>query len=289
MDTDITAQISDLSKYSDQVISLAIEYAPKLLLAIVTLVVGWTIIGIIAKSLDKVFKRKELDPSLQGFIVSLVGTMLKALLVISVASMIGIEMTSFIALLGAAGVAVGMALSGTLQNFAGGVIILAFRPYKVGDFIETQGFSGTVNSIQIFNTILLTPDNKTVIVPNAPISSGSLINFSAQPKRRIDFEFGIGYEDDIAQAKSILSKVALEDSRIHTDPEPFIAVKELAESSVNILLRVWIDSADYWGVYHDTLEKVKVTFDQEGISIPYPQRDVHHYSSGVPLRQVAGM
>lgn len=165
--------------------------------------------------------------------------------------------------------------TGTLQNFAGGVILLILRPYKVGDFIELQGHSGTVKEIQIFNTILTTPDNKTIIIPNSPISTGSMINYSTQPKRRVDFTIGIGYDDDIDKARDVILGVISKDERVHQDPAPFIAVKELADSSVNFTLRVWADSGDYWGVYFENLEAIKKALDANNISIPYPQRDVH--------------
>ena len=189
--------------------------------------------------------------------------------------MIGIETTSFIAVLGAAGLAIGLALQGSLSNFAGGVLVLMFRPYKVGDFIDAQGVMGTVHEIQIFNTILKTPDNKVIIVPNGAISNGIITNFSMEATRRVDFVFGIGYSDDIAKAKATIERLISEDGRALSDPEPQIVVSELADSSVNITTRVWVNASDYWGLFFDLTEKVKLTFDQEGISIPFPQRDVH--------------
>jgi small conductance mechanosensitive channel len=189
--------------------------------------------------------------------------------------MVGVAMTSFIAVLGAAGLAVGMALSGTLQNFAGGVMILIFKPFKVGDFIEAQGYAGSVREIQIFNTILKTPDNKTIIIPNGGLSTGSMVNYSAEETRRVDFTFGIGYNDNIDQAKGILSKLIENDTRILKDPAPFIAVSELADSSVNLVVRVWARTADYWGVFFDMTEAVKKTFDNEGVEIPFPQTTLH--------------
>jgi small conductance mechanosensitive channel len=263
-----------------QIVDLTVEYAPKVVLAVFTLLIGLWVIGIVTKMFGRVLKMKELDESLQGFFLSLASIGLKVLLVISVAGMIGIEVTSFIAILGAVSLSIGMALSGTLQNFAGGVMILIFRPFKVGDFIEAQGFAGVVSEIQIFNTIMKTGDNKVIIIPNAPLSSGSLTNYSREPKRRVDFTFGIGYNDDIDHAKGVLHQLSEEDDRIHGDPAPFIAVSELADSSVNLVLRVWVDAANYWPVKFDMLEKVKKTFDQEGISIPYPQQDVHYHQNG---------
>jgi len=195
-------------------------------------------------------------------------------LIISIAGMVGIEMTSFVAILGAAGLAVGLAMQGTLQNFAGGVMILLFKPYKVGDFIDAAGHMGTVKEIQIFNTILNTPDNKIIIIPNGTLANSSMTNFSTMETRRVDFSFGIGYGDDFEKAKAIIQDIISKDERIHKDPKPFARVGELADSSVNITTRVWVN-ADYWDVHFDMIENVKKRFDAEGISIPYPQMDVH--------------
>lgn len=268
----------EIDTIKQQGIEFAMTHAPKLALSIATLFLGLWLVGIFTRILKKWFAIRELDESLQSFFISLTGIGLRILLVISVAGMVGIEVTSFIAILGAASLSIGMALSGTLQNFAGGIMILLFRPFKIGDFIEAQGYSGTVKEIQIFNTILKTPDNKIIIIPNAPISSNSMINYSAQETRRVDFTFGVGYEDNIDQVKDVLKKIAAADSRIFKDPEPFVALSELADCSVNFVLRVWANSSDYWGIYYDTLETVKKEFDKQGISIPYPQRDIHMYS-----------
>jgi small conductance mechanosensitive channel len=184
-------------------------------------------------------------------------------------------MTSFIAILAAAGLAVGMALSGTLQNFAGGVMILLFRPFKVGDYINALGYSGTVKEIQIFNTILTTPDNVTIILPNGGLSGSAMTNYSTQATRRVDLTYGIGYDDDIDKAREILKNLIAGDKRILKDPEPFVAVSELADSSVNFVVRVWVNSSDYWGVFFDMQETVKKRFDDNGVSIPFPQTDVH--------------
>jgi small conductance mechanosensitive channel len=194
---------------------------------------------------------------------------------ITALGMLGVEMTSFIAILAAAGLAVGMALSGTLQNFAGGVMILLFKPFKKGDFIEAQGHSGTVNEIQIFMTILKTPDNKTIMIPNGPLSTGSLTNYSREPRRRVDWTIGIGYGDDVDKAYEVIRRLLDGDDRILDDPEPFIAVKELADSSVNFTVRAWVNASDYWGVFFRMNEEVYKTFDKEGLNIPYPQSDVH--------------
>jgi len=207
--------------------------------------------------------------------LSLSSMLLKVMLVITALGMLGIEMTSFIAILGAAGLAVGMALSGTLQNFAGGVMILIFKPFKVGDVIDAQGHIGSVSEIQIFNTILKTPDNKTIIIPNGGLSTSSMVNFSTEETRRVDWTVGIGYGDDVEKAKEVLQKLCDEDDRIMKDPAVFIALSELGDSSVNFTVRAWVKASDYWGVYFLMNENIYKTFDKEGLNIPYPQMDIH--------------
>ena len=267
--------MENIEYYLNKGAELSVSYVPKLLLAIFTLLVGLWIIKIIVNSITRVMEKKGVDPSLAPFLKTLTGILLKVMLIICIAGMIGIQMTSFIAILGAAGLAIGMALSGTFQNFAGGVMLLIFKPFMVGDFIEAQGFAGEVNEIQIFNTILKTPDNRTVIIPNAPLSTGPMVNFSTESRRRVDLVFGISYNDNIDKAKTVMQKIIDADSRILKDPVSFIALKELADSSVNFVVRAWVNSADYWGVFFDMQESVKKTFDKEKISIPYPQMDVH--------------
>lgn len=264
--------------YIDTAVALVIQYAPKVLLAIITLIIGLWIIKLIVKGMGKALDRSNVDESLKKFLGSLFGVILKILLLISVASMVGIETTSFVAIMGAAGLAVGLALQGSLANFAGGVLILLFKPFKVGDLIEAQGYIGSVSEIQIFNTILKTPDNKTIIIPNGGLSSGSITNFSTEPTRRVDMTFGIGYGDDIKKAKDTLHAIVNSDSRVLKDPIPMVVVSELADSSVNFAVRVWVNSADYWGLFFDMQEKVKLEFDKQGISIPFPQTDVHVFN-----------
>jgi len=271
--------IENANAYADKALDLVVSYAPKVLMALVTLIVGLFVIRMIMNGLKKLFARQNYDVTLQGFLVSLVGMILKVLLGITVVSMLGVQMTSFIALLGAAGLAVGMALSGTLQNFAGGVMLLLFRPYKIGDLIQTEGHTGVVKEIQIFNTVLNTPDGKTVIVPNAPISTSSLVNFTAQGNLRVDLSVGIGYSDDIKKAKEIIMNVLESDGRILKDPAPFVGVESLGDSSVNLVVRPWTDTATYWDVYFDTNEAIKNALDENGISIPFPQRDVNMIQS----------
>jgi len=263
----------------DQVYGLIVTYGMKFVTAIVVLVVGLLVIKWITKAVVRLMRKGNVNESLIPFLKSLLNIGLKLMLVISVMGMVGIQMTSFIAVLGAAGLAVGLALQGTLQNFAGGVMILLFKPYEVGHFIEAQGFMGTVKEIQIFTTVLLTPDNRKVIIPNSPLATGNITNFSAMPTRRIDFSFGIGYSDDIDQAKKILLKMAEKDDRVLKDENPpEVMVEALGDSSVNLKLRTWVKAEDYWGLFFDITENVKKQFDGAKISIPFPQQDVHLYN-----------
>ncbi len=250
-------------------------YGPKLIGAIVVWIIGSWVIKMITNAFAKMLDKKGTDESLKPFLKNIVGVLLKIMLVISVLSMLGIEMTSFIAILAAAGLAVGMALSGTLQNFAGSVMILIFKPIRVGDYIEAQGHIGIVSEIQIFNTILKSLDNKTIIIPNGGLSNSSMINYSTEPQRRVDWTFGIGYGDDVDNARKVMRNLCDHDSRILKDPEVFIGVSGLADSSVNFTVRAWVNAADYWGVFFDMNENIYKTFNKEGINIPFPQMDVH--------------
>lgn len=257
----------------------ALEFGVQILGAIIVLIIGLWVIKKIVKTIDKLMQKRNLDESLRPFLLSLIGAILKVLLIISVMTMVGIKMTSFIAILAAAGLAVGMALSGTLQNFAGGVMLLIFKPFKVGDFLEAQGHMGVVKEIQIFNTILTSLDNKTIIIPNGGLSTDSMTNFSTQATRRVDFVFGIGYGDDLNKAKSVILEIAKNDKRVLQDPAPFARLSELGDSSVNITTRLWVDAADYWDVYFDTMEAVFEQFNSNGINIPFPQMDVHVHNN----------
>jgi small conductance mechanosensitive channel len=271
--------LSNLGTHTSEFIKLlsgyATQYGLRLLGAIVVLVIGLWIIKILTKSSQRLMIKSKIDASLSSFLKSMIDILLKVLLIISVMSMMGIQMTSFIALLGAAGLAVGMALSGTLQNFAGGMMILIFKPFKVGDYINAQSHSGTVKEIQIFVTVLTTPDNKTIIIPNGPLSNSSLTNFSAQSKRRVNWSFGIAYGDDYDTAKKMLLNMMEKDKRILSNPEPFVALGELADSSVSLTVRAWVNAADYWGVYFDMNENFYKSADKFNLSIPFPQMDVH--------------
>lgn len=260
---------------SDKALELLWEYGPNFVLAIVVLILGLIITNIFLKGVKRILIKRETDPSLIPFIITLSNIALKAMLAISVVGMVGIEVTSFVALIGAAGLAVGLALQGTLQNFAGGVIILLIKPFKAGDFIETGGYTGIVSEIQIFNTYLKTPDNKVVIIPNGQLANSSMINYTNEETRRVDWTFGIAYGDSASLAKEVLMDLIKQDSRIKTDPAPFVALSQLADSSVNFVVRVWVDTPDYWDVFFEMNEKVYNSFAEKGLHIPFPQMDVH--------------
>lgn len=275
--------MSDWASDSMNVLAdLAVTYAPRFLLALVVLLVGWIVIGAMIRGIRRLLSAKGIEPTVGRFMGSVAGMALKIMLLLSVAGMIGIEVTSFIAILSAATLAIGMALKGTLSNFAGGVSVMIFRPYKVGDFIEGAGKSGTVQEIQIFNTVLTTGDNRTVIIPNNAIATGVLVNYSTQRTRRVEIEVGIGYEDDIDRAKDVLQGLIDADQRIHRDPEPLIVVGALGESSVDLKLRVWVGAGDFWPVTFDLNEKIKKAFDASDINIPYPQQVVRHIHQNPP-------
>jgi small conductance mechanosensitive channel len=260
---------------SEELYKIIVSKSVTLLIAIAIIVVGFWVAKFISKGIRKAMQKGDLDAGLVSFISSLVSAILKVLVVITAMTQLGIEMTSFVAILGAAGLAIGMAFSGTLSNFAGGVMILVFKPFKVGDFVQAQGETGTVKEIQIFNTFLSTNDNKTVIIPNGPLANGNIVNFTKAETRRVDFSFGIAYGDDYEKAKSVLTKFIEEDKRILNDPAPFIGLGALADSSVNITVRAWTKVEDYWGVFFDMNERVYKEFPQQGLNIPFPQVDVH--------------
>ena len=252
-----------------------VPWAIKIALALLIFVIGRKVVGAIVGFAQKLMRRQEMDEILVRFISSIIKWLLLLFVIIAALSQLGVDTTSLIALLGAAGLAVGLALQGSLANFASGVLLIIFRPFSKGDFVQAGGDAGVVDAISIFTTTLITPDNKVIIVPNGAVLGNNITNFSAKPTRRVDMVFGISYDDDIKKAKEILEKIIAEDDRVLEDPAPVVALGELADSSVNFLVRPWVDSADYWGVLWDTTEKVKLQFDAEGISIPYPQMDVH--------------
>jgi len=265
----------DVGKYIDLAIQYGVEYGLRIVGAIVIFIIGKWIAKKLSSLIGRLMDKGEVDKTLSSFLVSIIDILLMVVVVLAAIKNLGIDTTSFIAILGAAGLAVGLALQGTLGNIGSGVILILFRPFRVGDFITVGGESGTVKSITLFNTELLTADNKVILIPNSLVASGNITNFSKMSTRRVDFVFGIGYNDDLKLAKQTLQEIINADGRILKDPESFIGVGELGESSVNFTVRVWVKAADYWGVHFDTIEKVKLTFDERGISIPYPQMDVH--------------
>jgi small conductance mechanosensitive channel len=275
-----TTQIIESTVYNlSWIMDKVIEYGTSLLFAILVLVIGFWLVKRINNIVETTFEKKDYDPSLESFLASMIAISLRILVIITALSQLGIEMTSFVALLGAAGLAIGMAFSGTLSNLAGGVMILFFKPYKVGDFIEAQGESGTVKELRIFNTILNTVDNKTVIIPNGPLANGNMINYSTQTKRRVDFTVGIAYGDDYDTAKNTLLEFVKDDPRIIDEEDNFIGLVELGDSSVNLTLRVWCNTQDYWAVYFNMNERIYKEFGSKGLNIPFPQMDVHVHNN----------
>jgi small conductance mechanosensitive channel len=256
-------------------LDFAYEYGPKLIGALLILIIGKWVIKMILKAVQRIFRASNFENSLKSFFESLISVLLQIILIITVLGMIGVEMTSFIALLGAAGLALGMALSGTLQNFAGGVMLLFFKPFKVGDLIESQGHIGTVKEIQIFVTMLLTPENKTVFLPNGAVSNNEITNYATQGKIRVDLVVGISYNDSIDKAKSIIAELMSAHKYIISEPKAFVGVLELGDSSVNLAVRPYCKPQDYWKVYFELLEQIKLALDENGIEIPFPQRVVH--------------
>lgn len=244
--------------------------------ALIVFLVGRLVINLLNKLVRKLLSKRDIEPSVKTFVGSLVNVSLTILLIISVVGALGVQTASFAALLASAGVAVGMALSGNLSNFAGGLIILLFKPYKVGDYIESQGVGGTVREIQMFHTVLGTVDNKVIYIPNGSLSSGVVTNFSNQTTRRVDWTFGVEYGSDYERVRQVIESVLAKDPRILTEPAaPFIALTALADSSVNVAVRVWVKSADYWGVYFDVNKNIYATFNEAGIGFPFPQLTVH--------------
>lgn len=266
---------TDVNKYVDMAIQYGAEYGVRIIGTIAIFVIGKWIAKKLSALIKKVMERGEIDATLSAFIANIVDILLMVVVVLAAIKNLGIDTTSFIAILGAAGLAIGLALQGTFGNIGAGVILILFRPFEVGNFVSVGGESGTVEAITLFNTTLLTPDNKVILIPNSAVASGNITNFSKKEERRVDFVFGIGYDDDLKLAKATLQEILDADTRILKDPESFIGVGELADSSVNFTVRVWVKAADYWGVHFDTIEKVKLTFDEKGISIPYPQMDIH--------------
>ena len=269
------AKSGEMDQLVQQALTMGMEAGKSILLALVIAVIGRYAIKFINKLVARMLERRNVEPTVQSFLKSFVNILLIILLIITVIGTLGVNTTSLAALLASAGLAVGMALSGNMQNLAGGLIMLIFKPYKVGDFIEAQGVSGTVNAIQIFHTILTTPDNKVLFIPNGPLSSGTVMNYSRNDVRRVDFTISVEYGTDVEKVKSVTLDLMGSDSRILQEPAPFIAVKELASSSVDFTLRVWVKSADYWNVFFETNERIYAEYNKQGIKFPFPQIQVH--------------
>ena len=274
----LLAAVEASTKLEGALVSL-IEHASQLgltiLKALIVFLVGRLVINLLNKLVRRILSKRDIDPSVKTFVASLVNVSLTILLIISVVGALGVQTASFAALLASAGVAIGMALSGNLSNFAGGLIILLFKPYKVGDYIEALNEGGTVREIQMFHTVLQTPDNKIIYIPNGSLSSGVVVNYSREETRRVDWVFGVEYDTDFERVKQVVESVLARDARILAEPAPSIALKELADSSVNVVVRVWVKSADYWGVYFDINKEIYATFNKEGIGFPFPQLTVH--------------
>ena len=265
----------DAEKMSQLIDTYLIPWSINIVMALVIYIVGRFIVGVVVNLFGKILARSKYDAMLVDFVKAIVNAVLMLFVIVAALDRLGVDTTSLVAILGAAGLAIGLSLQGSLQNFAAGVMLLVFRPFKAGDFVEAGGTSGVVKSISIFTTIMTTPDNKEIIVPNGSIYSGNIINYSAKPTRRVDMVVGISYDSDLKKAKAILNEMVAADERILKDPAPTVAVSELADSSVNFVVRPWVASADYWAVKFDFTEAVKLRFDAEGIIIPYPQMDVH--------------
>lgn len=267
--------MDEYGKYWELLIQYGTDYGLKIIGAILIFLIGKWVARRLTNVTQKLMQKAAVDPMLLRFAENLVYTLLMVVVVLAALNTLGVQTTSFVAILGAAGLAIGLALQGTLGNVGSGVLLVLFRPFQVGDFVNAGGEAGSVEAISLFATTLKTPDNKIIIIPNAAVTGGNITNFSAKETRRVELTFGIGYDDDLKEAKAVLQGIVDADERVLKEPEPFVAVSELAESSVNFVVRLWVKSEDYWGVHFDTIEKVKLTFDERGISIPYPQMDIH--------------
>ena len=267
--------VDDLSALAEKAQIVGMEFGLNIITALAIYFIGKMVVGIVVRALRKLMQKNNVDITLETFIGNLVRVSLLVVVIIAAVGALGIQTTSLIAVMGAAGLAIGLALQGSLSNFAAGVLIVLFRPYKVGDYVDAAGVAGSIEEVQILTTIMKTPDNKRIIVPNSQIMSSIITNFSANETRRVDFVFGVGYGDDLDQVHKELRALVEADERILKEPAYQIVVSELADSSVNFTVRVWAKSGDYWDIYFDMLENVKRRFDDVGISIPFPQRDVH--------------
>lgn len=268
-------EFSKIQMLFQQLIDWGVDAGGRIIGAILIFIIGRFLISIIKKMLARLLTKRKIDPSIQSFVKSLVNILLTVLLIVAVIGKLGVETTSFAALLASAGVAVGMALSGNLQNFAGGLIVLLLRPYKVGDLIESQGVTGVVREIQIFHTILTTGDNKVIYIPNGSLSSGTITNYSREDTRRVEWIVGVEYGENYDKVESTVKRIIAADKRVLATPEPFVALNALDASSVNVIIRVWVKSDDYWDVYFDTNKTIYDVFNKEGIGFPFPQLTVH--------------
>jgi small conductance mechanosensitive channel len=271
----VEEQLMATGSWIERIAQLGIDYGPKVVAAIAIFVIGRIVAGVVRRGIRKLMAARQLDPGLSGFTASLAYMAIMAFTVIAALAKFGVETASFVAILGAVGFAIGFALQGSLSNFASGVMILFFRPFKVGDFIDAGGVKGVVKEIAIFNTVVSTPDNVKVIVPNSKVYGDTIANYNGYDTRRIDMVAGIGYDSSIADAVRILEKLLAQDDRVLPDPAPVVAVNELADSSVNIIVRPWVKASDYWNVHNDMQRRIKEEFDKSGIEIPFPQRVVH--------------
>ncbi len=256
-------------------VEVGLEFGLSLITALAIFVIGRWVAKALSRGLRKVLQAQKVDKILETFVSNIVYWLLMAFVIIAAITELGVKTTSFIAVVGAAGLAIGLAMQGSLSNFAAGVLIVLFRHYKVGDYIEAGGVGGSVMAVQILTTTLKTPDNKTIIIPNSQIMNGIITNYSANDTRRVDMTFGVGYDDDIDKVRTAIKEVIEADPRVHKEPAPVIVVGALADSSVNFNVRPWVNTSDYWPVYWDLTEAIKKRFDKDGISIPFPQRDVH--------------
>ncbi|GHA54365.1 mechanosensitive ion channel family protein [Pontibacter akesuensis] len=267
----------DIDTYRDMVVNFAIVYGMRLLVALVILVIGIWVMKRLNRFIQAVMLRRGVDESLRPFLTSIFSVMLWVLLIVMVISQLGVEMTSFIAILGSAGLAIGLALQGSLSNFAGGVLILTIKPFRVGDYIEAQGQGGTVHIINIFNTVLKTADNKTIYLPNGPLASTVVVNYSVEPTRRVELIFNVSVHNDIGKVRQLIQELISQDERVLPEPEPAIVVTNFAEHAITISTRIWCNRPDYWSLFWDMTERAKATFEQHNIALPVPKREVLSY------------
>lgn len=281
-----TEEVKRFLNLQEKLINWGIDMAPKLLAAAVVLGIGFWVVRILVRMLDKVLRKSKVDISLHSFIKSISDFLMRMIVVITAATMIGVPVTTFIAILSAAGLAIGLALKDSLANFAGGILILVFEIFKIEDYIELDGYSGTVKEIKLLHTRLNTVDNRRIIIPNGDLATGKIINYTAEKMRRVDMVFGIGYEEDIDKAREIIEKIVKSNRMIERNPEPLIQVNGLGDHSVNLIVKVWCEADDYWDIYFRFQEEVKKSFDREGIMIPHLQRNINVYNESAGAQKL---